>query len=502
MDGWADGPASAGNAISLAKTPNFDAFLNAYPHTELGASGLDVGLPAGQMGNSEVGHLNIGAGRIIYQDLTRVSQAIKDGSFFRNPVILDAMRTAAGNGRRLHLMGLLSDGGVHSHATHLYALVEMAKQNGVKDVYIHAFLDGRDVPPDSGLKSVEKLDDRLKEIGLGRIATVSGRYYAMDRDQRWERTKLAWDAIVEGHGETAASGAEAVQDSYDAEIFDEFVKPAVVVDDLFDEGKPLVRDSDAVVFFNFRPDRARQLTRAFIVPDFKGFDRGPKSPAVYFATMTEYDKKFPSPIAFPQEEIKNTLAEVLSANGLKQLHTAETEKYAHVTFFFNGGLEAAVPGEDRVLIPSPKVATYDLKPEMSAREVTDSVVAEIATDKYDVVIMNYANADMVGHTAIKTAVVKAVETVDECLGKVVEAVLAKGGAVLITADHGNADKIAEPGTDLPFTAHTTNPVPFILVSEKNKKLRGGGILADIAPTMLDLLGLPKPPEMTGKSLIC
>ncbi len=502
MDGWADGPAFPGNAISQAKTPNFDTFLQAYPHTDLGASGTDVGLPAGQMGNSEVGHLNIGAGRVVYQDLTRITKAIKDGSFFDNPVLKQAMAEGAKEGRRLHLMGLLSDGGVHSHEKHLYALVEMAKRSGVTSVYIHAFLDGRDVPPDSGLGYIEKLENKLKEIGLGRVATVSGRYYAMDRDRRWERTKLAWDAIVEGRGETAAAAAEAVRDSYDAGTYDEFVKPTVVVDDLFDEGRPLVRDNDAAIFFNFRPDRGRQLTRAFVMSDFDGFDRGPAPPMTYFATMTEYDATFPGPIAFPTAEIKNTLAEVLSAHHMKQLHIAETEKYAHVTFFFNGGIEAAEPYEDRILVPSPKVATYDLKPEMSAREVTDKVIREIDKDKYDVIIMNYANADMVGHTAVKNAVIKAVETVDECLGRVVAAIEARGGVTMITADHGNADEIAEPGTGSPVTAHTNNPVPFILISARSYCLRDGGILADIAPTILAMLGLKQPAEMTGKSLIC
>ncbi len=454
------------------------------------------------MGNSEVGHLNIGAGRIVYQDLTRITKAIEDGSFFNNPVLKQAMTEGAKTGQRLHLMGLLSDGGVHSHETHLYALVEMAKMNGVKEVYVHAFLDGRDVPPDSGLGYVEKLESKLKEIGLGRIATVSGRYYAMDRDKRWERTKLAWDAIVEGRGETAPSGREAVRNSYDADVYDEFVKPTVIIDDLFDEGQPVIRDEDAVVFFNFRPDRGRQLTRAFVMPDFEGFDRGPNPPATYFSTMTEYDATFPGPIAFPTKEIKNTLAEILSANGLKQLHIAETEKYAHVTFFFNGGVEAPETGEDRILVPSPKVATYDLKPEMSAYEVTDKVIEAIAGGKYDVIIMNYANADMVGHTAVKQAVIKAVESIDECLGRVVAAIEAQGGVALITADHGNADEIADTDTGLPVTAHTNNPVPFILISDRSYGLENGGILADIAPTILDLLGLSKPPEMTGKSLIC
>lgn len=454
------------------------------------------------MGNSEVGHLNIGAGRVVYQDLTRITKSIADGSLFDNPVLVELMNGAANQGKRLHLMGLLSDGGVHSHERHIYALVEMAKRRGVKEVFLHIFLDGRDVPPDSGLGFIKKLEAKLNEIGLGRIATVSGRYYAMDRDQRWERTKLAWDAIVRGRGETAVSAEEAIRNSYDEEVFDEFVRPTVVINDLFQEGQPILRDGDSAVFFNFRPDRARQLSRAFIFPDFSGFERGPDVPIVSFVTMTEYDATFPCAVAYPPEEIPNTLADVLAKNGLKQLHIAETEKYAHVTFFFNGGNEVPELNEDRILVPSPKIATYDLKPEMSAFEVTDTVIEKIDENEYDVIIMNYANADMVGHTAVKKAVIRAVEAVDDCIGRVVTAVTARGGAVLITSDHGNADRISEPGTGLPVTAHTTNPVPFILVTDKKCALREGGILADIAPTILDLLGLAKPAEMTGTSLIC
>ena len=502
MDGWAEGPAGETNAISLAKTPNYDRFVQDYSSVTLGASGEDVGLPAGQMGNSEVGHLNIGAGRIVHQDLTRISKAIEDGSFFNNPVLASAIEGAAEPGRRLHLMGLVSDGGVHSHEKHIYALVEMAKKFGVDNVCLHAFLDGRDVPPDSGLAYIEKLEAKLKEIGLGAIATVSGRYYAMDRDKRWDRTKLAWDAIVRGVGDTAATAAEAVQNSYDAGVYDEFVKPTVIVSDLFREGRRIVRSGDAVIFFNFRSDRGRQLTRAFVYPEFSEFDRGPNPPVTHYVTITHYDETFPCPVAFPPEEVKNTLARVLAEGGLKQLHIAETEKYAHVTFFFNGGIETPETGEDRVLIPSPKVATYDKKPEMSAYEVTDKVIEEIGADKYDVIVVNYANADMVGHSAVKESVVSAVEAVDGCLGRVVPAVLEKGGVVMVTGDHGNADMIAEPETGEPFTAHTNNPVPFILIGAGQKRLKNGGRLADIAPTLLDILGIAKPAEMTGQSLLC
>lgn len=502
MDGWAEGPVGETNAISLAKTPNFDRLVRDYSSVTLAASGEDVGLPVGQMGNSEVGHLNIGAGRIVHQDLTRISKAIEDGSFFNNPVLVSAFKDVAEPGRRLHLIGLVSDGGVHSHETHIYALVEMAKKLGVADVCLHAFLDGRDVPPDSGLAYIEKLEAKLGEIGLGAIATVSGRYYAMDRDKRWDRTKLAWDAIVRGVGDTAATAAEAMQNSYDAGVYDEFVKPTVVVSDLFREGRRIVRAGDTVIFFNFRSDRGRQLSRAFIYPEFSEFDRGPNPPVTHYVTITHYDETFPCPVAFPPEEVKNTLAHVLAEDGLKQLHIAETEKYAHVTFFFNGGVETPEAGEDRVLIPSPRVATYDKKPEMSAFEVTDRVIEEIGADKYDVIIVNYANADMVGHSAVKESVVSAVEAVDRCLGRVVPAVLGKGGVVMITGDHGNADMIAEPETGEPFTAHTNNPVPFILIGAGQKCLKNGGRLADIAPTLLDIMGIAKPVEMTGQSLLC
>ncbi len=500
MDGWGEAPAGPTNAVSLAKTPNMDSLKAAYPHTTLGASGQDVGLPPGQMGNSEVGHLNIGAGRIVYQDLTRISLAIADGSFFQNNELSAACDAAAMPGRRLHLMGLLSDGGVHGHQEHIYALVDLAKRRGVSEVWLHVFLDGRDTPPDSGLGYVEKLEGELKRIGLGRIATVSGRYFAMDRDKRWDRIKLAYDAIAHGRGDAATTALEAVRDSYDAGALDEFVRPTVIVDDLFQDGRSLIRTGDAVVFWNFRPDRARELSRAFVFPDFNDFDRG-DAPVTHFVTMTEYDETFPSAIAFPHTEIKDTLAETLAAAGLKQLHAAETEKYAHVTFFFNGGVETAAAGEDRILVPSPHVATYDLKPEMSAYEVTDAVVAKIEEGSYDFIVINYANADMVGHTAIKAAVIQAVEAVDECVGRVVAAVQAAGGVTIVTADHGNADRIATDGGE-PVTAHTTSRVPFILAMPNADCLRPDGILADIAPTVLDLLDLSKPAEMTGSSLIC
>ncbi len=501
MDGWGDAPAGPTNAISLAKTPNLDSLAAAYPHATLGASGQDVGLPPGQMGNSEVGHLNIGSGRIVYQDLTRISLAIADGTFFQNRELTAACDTAALFGRRLHLMGLLSDGGVHGHQEHIYALVDLAKRRGVTEVWLHVFLDGRDTPPDSGLGYVEQLEAELKRIGLGRIATVSGRYFAMDRDKRWDRINLAYDTIVHGSGDTAPTALEAVRDSYDAGVLDEFVRPTVIIDDLFEAGRPLIRTGDAAVFWNFRPDRARELSRAFVFPDFSDFDRG-DAPLTYFVTMTEYDETFPSPIAFPHNEIKNTLAETLAAAGLKQLHAAETEKYAHVTFFFNGGVEQPVAGEDRLLIPSPHVTTYDLKPEMSAYKVTDAVVAEIEEQKYDFIVVNYANADMVGHTAIKSAVIRAVEVVDECIGRIVAGVQAAGGTVIVTADHGNADRITTDDGGKPVTAHTTSRVPCILIAPGVDCLRQDGILADIAPTVLDLLGLDKPPEMTGSSLIC
>lgn len=509
LDGWGINPKKEGNAIALAKTPTMDRLAKEYPSTTLGSSSEDVGLPQGQMGNSEVGHLNIGSGRIVYQEYTRINLAIKDGSFFKNPALL----TAAGNVRkhrsRLHLMGLLSDGGVHSHNSHLYALLELAKREGIKEVYIHLFLDGRDVLPQSALGYLAQLEKEIKRMAVGNIATISGRYYAMDRDRRWERTKLAYDALVYGRGETAATPEQAVQQSYDQGVVDEFVKPTVIGsrvppnDRRAGKGQgSRIETHDSVIFFNFRPDRARQLTKAFIEKDFQEFDRGDNPPQVCFVCMTEYDARFKVPVAFPPLEIKNTLAHVLSLKGLKQLHIAETEKYAHVTFFLNGGVEKPEKGEERILIPSPKVATYDLKPEMSAFKVTDRVIEEIAKDKFDVIFMNYANPDMVGHTAVLEAVIKAIEAVDTCVSRMIEAVAKVKGITIVTADHGNAEQVIDYTTGRPHTAHTVGDVPFILVSDKKVSLRSHGILADIAPTILDLMDIPKPKEMTGKSLLC
>lgn len=502
LDGWGINPKREGNAIALAKTPIMDRLAKEYPSTTLDSSGEAVGLPPGQMGNSEVGHLNIGAGRIVYQEYTRINLAIRDGSFFSNPALLAAIDNAQKRSSSLHLMGLLSDGGVHSHNSHLYALLELAKKKNIKEVYVHSFLDGRDVPPQSALGYLEELEKEIRRIGVGKIATISGRYYAMDRDRRWERTKLAYDALVYGRGETAATPEQAVQQSYDQGVVDEFVKPTVIGSRLTAHGSPLIKDRDSLIFFNFRPDRARQLTRALIERDFQEFDRGDKPPQTYFACMTEYDVRFKVPVAFLPPEIKNTLAHILSIRGLRQLHIAETEKYAHVTFFLNGGVEKPEKGEERVLIPSPKVATYDLKPEMSAFKVTDRVIEEIAKGRFDIIFMNYANPDMVGHTAVLKAVKKAIEVVDACVGRVVEAVIAIKGTAIVTADHGNAEQIIDYSTDRPHTAHTTSQVPFILVSDRKVSLRPKGILADIAPTILDLMGISQPKEMTGKSLLC
>jgi len=501
LDGWGYSEEKRGNAIYLAKTPNFDHLWDTFPHTTLAAAGEAVGLPEGQMGNSEVGHLNIGAGRVVYQDITRISRAIRSGEFYRNPVLVEAMEKAQKNGSALHLFGLVSDGGVHSHLTHLYALLEMAKRFGLKRVYIHAFLDGRDVPPTSAVQYLREVEERCCQLGTGEIATVSGRYYAMDRDKRWDRVQKAYEAIVYGKGERALSAVDAVEKSYENGVTDEFVVPTVIVDE-YGNPRGRVAPGDVIIFYNFRADRARQLTRAFTDEDFSGFERN-GHPKVHFVCMTEYDATIPAPVAFPPEELRNTLGEVLSRNGIKQLRIAETEKYAHVTFFFNGGVEKPFPGEERILVPSPKVATYDLKPEMSAYEVTETVLKEIAKEKHHCIILNYANPDMVGHTGVLEAAVKAIEAVDECLGKVVAAVLEKGGTALVTADHGNAEQMLEEGGDQPHTAHTTNRVPFILVGERyrNCKLRGDGALEDIAPTILELLGIPKPEEMTGSSLI-
>ncbi len=499
MDGYGLNPEPTCNAVKAAKTPNLTKLFAENPFTQIGASGMDVGLPEGQMGNSEVGHTNIGAGRVVYQELTRITKSVSDGEFFENPVLLNAMNSAA-NGKSLHLMGLLSDGGVHSHNTHLYALLQMAKRNGVEHVYVHAMLDGRDVPPTSGAEFIRELQDMLKEIGVGKIATVMGRYYGMDRDTQWGRVEKAYLAMVSRRGLQASDAARAVESSYttlDAEgkyTTDEFVVPTVI------EGGKAVQPGDSLVFFNFRPDRAREITRAFVDPAFTGFERpGGKLPLT-FACMTEYDATMPNvQVAFAPKELTMTMGETVSKAGKTQLRIAETTKYAHVTFFFNGGEEVLFEGEDRVLIPTPDVATFDLKPEMSAYPVCDAVVERIESGNYDMVVLNFANCDMVGHTGIFEAAVKAVEVVDECVGRVVESTLKMGGTALITADHGNADKVAEADGS-PFTAHTTFPVPFCVVGTPCK-LREGGRLADIAPTMLRLMGIPQPPEMDGKSLI-
>ena len=503
MDGFGLNPSHEGNAIYQQGTPNLDKLLAIYPHTQLGASGMNVGLPDGQMGNSEVGHLNIGAGRIVYQELTRITKDIQDGVFFQKEALIWAMDSAKKAGTALHLMGLLSDGGVHSHNTHLYALLEMAKQRGLQKVYVHCFLDGRDVPPTSGIGYVKELQYKLAEIGVGEIATVMGRYWAMDRDNLWDRVKKAYDAMVLGLGQaTAETGEAAVVQSYAINETDEFVKPTVVVKN----GLPTatICENDSVIFFNFRPDRARQLTRTFIQPEFEGFMREKGYYPVHFVSMTQYDETFTGlQIVNPPASMDNTMGEYLSSLNKTQLRIAETQKYAHVTFFFNGGVEKPNEGEDRVLIPSSKVATFDMKPEMSAYEVAEKAVALINEKKYDVMILNFANCDMVGHTGIMEAAMKAVEAVDICVGRVVDAVLKNGGRAFVTADHGNADQMVDPVTGEPFTAHTTFPVPFIAVGPEfvGKTLREGGRLADIAPTMLKSMGIPVPKEMTGEALI-
>lgn len=499
LDGFGCSESEYGNAIRIAGVPFVAGLKAQYPHTLVGASGMDVGLPNGQMGNSEVGHLNIGAGRIVYQELTRISKDIEDGGFFEKEEFIAAMDNAKKNGAKLHTYGLVSDGGVHSHNEHLYALLEMAKRRGLDNVYIHCFMDGRDVPPDSGLGYIEQLEARIKQIGIGQIATVMGRYYAMDRDNRYERVEQAYDAMVKGEGVHAASAAQAMRQSYDKGEMDEFVKPTVVVRD----GKPVatVCKGDSIVFFNFRPDRAREITRTFIDTDFKGFERDYFE--VDYVCMTQYDKTFENVhVAYKPQSLNNTLGEYLANNGKRQFRIAETEKYAHVTFFFNGGVEKPNEGEDRFLIPSPKVATYDLKPEMSAYEVADEAVKHIESGEYDVMILNFANSDMVGHTGILEAAVKAVTAVDACVNKVVTAILKMGGEVLITADHGNSERMYDDNGG-PFTAHTTNPVPLILVGERFKSatLKPGGRLADLAPTLLDMMGMEKPADMTGVSLI-
>lgn len=494
MDGFGINPSEYGNAIKAAKKPHLDKLMSTCPTTTIGASGLNVGLPDGQMGNSEVGHTNIGAGRIVYQELTRISKSIKDGDFFSNPAFAAAIDNCKKHGTALHLMGLMSDGGVHSHNFHLFALLELAARSGLKNVFVHCFMDGRDVPPDSGKGFIEQLQQKLGEIGVGSIATIEGRYYAMDRDNRWERVGKAYAAMVYGEGVKCSDPVKAMEDSYKAGVTDEFVVPVVCREDA------RIKADDSVIFFNFRPDRAREITRTIVDPEFNGFKRRNGFFPVHFVCMTQYDAVMPNvDVAFRPEKLENTFGQYISDKGLTQLRIAETEKYAHVTFFFNGGVEKPFPGEDRVLVPSPKVATYDLKPEMSAYEVTDKAVERINSGKYDVMVLNFANCDMVGHTGVFDAAVKAVETVDTCVGRVVDAVLGQGGVCLITADHGNADKMKEPD-GAPFTAHTTNPVPFIVVG-RDCELREGGKLADIAPTMLGIMGLPVPKEMTGKSII-
>ena len=493
MDGFGLTGGVTGNAVRAARTPRLDQFFQEFANTTLKASGLDVGLPDGQMGNSEVGHTNIGAGRVVFQDLPRITKSIADGDFFRNPAYTHAMDACKAKGTSLHLMGLLSDGGVHSHLDHLFALLKMAKEKGLEKVYIHAFLDGRDVSPTSGADFVARTVEACRATGVGKIATVMGRYYAMDRDKRWDRVEQAYDAMV--YGESAHFNpvpVAAVKDSYAAGITDEFVEPVVC------DAEGTISDNDSVIFFNYRPDRAREITRTLVDPEFDGFTR--QFFPVTFVCNTEYDASMPNvEVAFPRVTVRNGLGEFLSQMGMTQLRIAETEKYAHVTFFFNGGSETVFPGEDRVLVPSPKVATYDLQPEMSAFEVCDKCVERIESGAYDVIILNFANCDMVGHTGVYEAAVKAVETVDTCVGKVVDATLKMGGIAMITADHGNAEQMEEPDGS-PMTAHTTNPVPFILCGA-GTELREGGRLADIAPTMLDVMGLACPEEMDGKTLI-
>ena len=500
LDGYGLNEKTEGNAIAMAKTPVMDKLMSEYPCVKGNASGLAVGLPDGQMGNSEVGHMNMGAGRIIYQELTKITKAIEDGVFFENKALLAACENAKKNDSALHLMGLVSDGGVHSHIGHIFGLLELAKRQGLEKVYVHCFLDGRDTPPASGKEYVEQLEAKMKEIGVGEVASVSGRYYAMDRDNRWDRVELAYKALTKGEGVEGTDAAEAVQASYDAEKTDEFVLPTVLKKD----GKPVatIQDKDSVIFFNFRPDRARELTRAFCADEFTGFEREKRLDLTYVC-FTEYDETIPNKsVAFKKEEITNTFGEYLAAHNMTQARIAETEKYAHVTFFFNGGVEEPNKGEDRILVKSPKVPTYDMQPEMSAPEVCEKLVEAIKSDKYDVIIINFANPDMVGHTGVEAAAIKAVETVDACVGKAVEAIKEVDGQLFICADHGNAEQLVNYETGEPWTAHTTNPVPFILVNADPKyTLRENGCLADIVPTLIQLMGMEQPKEMTGESLL-
>ena len=501
LDGYGLNNNCEHNAVCEARTPVMDQLMSQCPFVKGNASGMAVGLPDGQMGNSEVGHLNMGAGRIVYQELTRITKSIQDGDFFENPAFLQAAENCKKYDSALHLYGLVSDGGVHSHLTHIFGLLELAKRQGLEKVYVHCFLDGRDTPPASGKEFVETLEAKMKELGVGKVASVMGRYYAMDRDKNWDRVKLAYDALTKGEGKTAVSGPAGIQASYDEEKYDEFVVPTVVVED----GQPIgrIKEHDSIIFFNFRPDRAREITRAFCDDEFTGFERGKRMDLVYVC-FTDYDETISNKlVAFHKEEITNTFGEFLAAHGLKQARIAETEKYAHVTFFFNGGVEEPNEGEDRILVPSPKeVPTYDLKPEMSAPMVCEKLVDAIKSGKYDVIIINFANPDMVGHTGVEAAAIKAIETVDECVGKAVDAIKEVDGTLFICADHGNAEQLVDYTTGEPWTAHTTNPVPFILVNaDPSYKLREGGCLADIVPTLIELMGMEQPKEMTGKSLL-
>ena len=495
LDGFGLNENEKGNAIKLANTPNIDKLMKTWPTTQIHTSGLFVGLPEGQMGNSEVGHTNIGAGRIVYQDLTRITKSIEDGDFFSIKEFVQAIENCQKYHSKLHIMGLLSDGGVHSHIRHLYALLELAKRKDFEDVYVHCFLDGRDTPPASGESYLLKLEDKMKEKGVGKIASISGRFYSMDRDKRWERVQKSYEALVYGKGEKATSAISAIESSYQKEVFDEFVEPTVICNN--EEPIATIENHDSVIFFNFRPDRAREITRSLV--DFDGFETKPLD--LDYVCFTQYDETIPNvEIAFKPESLKNTFGEYVSKQGLTQLRIAETEKYAHVTFFFNGGEEKQYKGEDRILIPSPKVQTYDLKPEMSAYEVTKKVVEAVQSDKYDTIILNYANPDMVGHTGNLEATIKAIEVIDECVQKVVDAVEEKNGMIIMTADHGNAEQMIDYKTGEPHTAHTTNPVPLVLIGAEGIKLKEGK-LADLAPTMLELMELKKPEEMTGESLI-
>ena len=499
LDGYGERKEKDGNAIALANTPVMDKLKKEFPYVEGQASGLFVGLPDGQMGNSEVGHMNMGAGRIVYQELTRITKAIEDGDFFENKALKEAVEHCKKENSALHFMGLVSSGGVHSHIGHIYGLLELAKRAGLKKVYLHAFLDGRDTPPDSGKSFLMDVEKKMQELGVGEIATISGRYYAMDRDKNYDRVEKAYRAMVDGTGEKASSVEEAIDASYAKKVYDEFVLPTVIEKD---GAVHTVSDGDAMIFFNFRPDRAREICHAFCDDEFNFFNRGPRK-KVFFVCFTDYDPTIPNKrVAFEKEEIHNTLGEVVSNLGKNQLRIAETEKYAHVTFFFNGGKEEPYKNEDRILVPSPKeVPTYDLKPEMSCYTVTEKLTEAIRSGKYDLVVANFANPDMVGHTGVLSAAIKAIEVVDECMGKVVDAVESMHGNLFILADHGNADIMIDEKTGEPYTAHTTNPVPFILVSEEKHKLREGGCLADVAPTLLELMGIPQPKEMTGKSLL-